>query len=299
MVSPISVLDEDSVMASRVLPLIVVSSFFACTFPAPPAERSEPADAGTADRSVDAGSSSDGRTDRDDAGADAGPPPPSCELRGQVLDGEASVVEGMSVFLCAGGRCYLTETDSAGAFDHRYPTSSSAVLELGGSSTGHISLNLPIAACSGGSRDLDVISVLAISDEGPIVHAAEGGTAQVHPELSLQLPPGMQFPDLDPAAYVRALRVDPALMHPLMAAQLDALLCYAIEPYASEAPGASIGFEISAGLEPGRVAAYYMDYHSGLLQLLFEADVQDGGVVSSPDQGLPALTWLCLRLVDS
>ena len=217
----------------------------------------------------------------------------ACIYSGRVTDPQGQPLEGLPVVICSEDSpfCGSDKTDAQGAWRVAGLQRTALGAKVLGALLGHSSVTIPLAACERPETDIGTILSYPLP-AGQVVTAAEGGSAQAHPDLRLDLPAGLEFPNFDEAIAIQAAAVDVTALHPNLAAQITPVAAYAIAPYDTKAP-AAVPIEARVPLSGGQVDVLVLDHLLGTFRLAFTAPVGADGLVTSPTgEGLPELTWV-------
>jgi hypothetical protein len=215
----------------------------------------------------------------------------SCTYSGRVVDPSGAPLVGLPVVICSEESpfCGSGKTQDDGTWKvsglDRIPLGAKVL----GALTGMSSVTIPLDTCSQPSTDIGTVTLAPLA-AGELVVAAEGGSIAAHPELRLDLPPGLSFPNYEAETEIRAARLDPSTIHPNILAKISPRAVFAIAPYDTEAPS-PVAFEASLPELSGAVAVYVLDHLTGHPHKICDSEVVDG-LVTCADAGLTELTWV-------
>ena len=221
------------------------------------------------------------------------PVPTSCAWRGRVLDEAGAPIEKVAIVICGEDVSKCVKATSKA--DGTWSVGGTARAELGakvlGGSSGHTSVSLPLAPCTTADTDLGDVT-LATPPQGQSYDGGGGDWLQVHPDLALQLPAGVETQMYETAFELQAAAVDLDTLHPLLAAQLSPLAVFALVPYDAETPE-PVPFRVHLPVASTEVTAWVLDYLTGQFVSLGPVAVDASGVAESVEGGgLPQLTWV-------
>jgi len=217
----------------------------------------------------------------------------TCTYTGRVTDPAGQPLTGLPVVICSETSpfCGSDKSDETGTWRVSGLERTALGAKVLGALAAHSSLTLPLAACTQPDTDLGTIVVYPLP-AGEVVAAAAGGPAQVHPDLHLDLPAGLEFPNYDESSAMQAAAVDVAALHPSLAAQITPVAAFAIAPYGTKAPG-PVPFQARLPLTGGEVDVYVLDHLLGTFLPQFSVSVGADGMAAAPaGQGLAELTWV-------
>jgi hypothetical protein len=284
------------------LALVVVVGALACSSPAEETESPDalveaadeadvtgPEGSALEVRDDEVGASGEAVGNDDDVAA-----PSKCAYTGRVLDEGGAPIEKAAVVVCGEDAllCVKANTKADGTFTVGGAARAQLGVKVLGARSGHTSLTLPQSPCDRPETDLGDI-VLSSPAAGQVIEAALGGGAQAHPDLWLDLPADLAFPNYEEAVAVQAALIDLDTLHPALAAQLEApIAAFAIVPYDTEV-ATPVPFEAQLPVASTTVGVYVLDYLTGHFLPFAEVPVEaDGRVHLSAENGLPQMTWV-------
>lgn len=215
----------------------------------------------------------------------------TCTFTGRVVDAAGTPVVGLPVVICSAESpfCGSGKTKDDGAWQvsglDRIPLGAKVL----GALSGLNSVTIPLEACAQPSTDIGTVTLAPLAT-GELVAAVDGGSVAAHPDLRLELPPGLSFPNYETETEVRAARLELSTIHPNILAKISPRAVFAIAPYDTETPS-PVGFEAKLPELSGAVSVYVLDHLTGHPYKVCDSEVSDG-VVTCPDAGLPELTWI-------
>lgn len=217
----------------------------------------------------------------------------SCTYLGRVVDETGAPIEKATVVICGEEAQYCVKGTSKA--DGTWKVGGAKRLEMGikvlGGISGHTSVTLPQEPCLTPETDLGDV-VLFTPATGEIVTAEAGGPVQAHPDLQLELPADLDFPNYEESTAVQAAQIDVSKMHGSLAAQITPLAAFAIVPYDTESP-LPVPFDVRLPVASITVGVYVLDYLTGHFLPLADVPVDDQGHARlATGGGLPQLTWV-------
>ena len=218
----------------------------------------------------------------------------TCTYTGRVVDTSGAPVVGLPVVICSAESpfCGSGKTKDDGTWQ----VSGLDRIPLGAKVLGALSdmnsVTIPLSACSQPSTDIGTVTLTLLA-AGELVAAVDGGSVAAHPDLRLDLPPGLSFPNYETETEVRAARLDLSTIHPYILAEITPRAVFAIAPYDTETPS-PVTFEASVPDLSGAVGVYVLDHLTGQPHKVCDSEVLDGKVTCA-DAGLPELTWIILE----
>lgn len=282
--------------------LVVLTGALACSNPAD--------DAGSTDTLAEAADEADvaapdgdgpevrvdeiGAPDEDEGSEGEVATPSKCAYSGRVLDEGGAPIEKAVVVVCGEDALLCVKANSKA--DGTFTVGGAARAQLGvkvlGGKSGHTSLTLPQSPCDRPETDLGDI-VLFTPAAGQVIEADLGGRVQAHPDLWLDLPADLSFPNYEEAVAVQAALIDLDKLHPALAVQLEApVVAFAIVPYDTEV-AAPVSFDAQLPVASTTVGVFVLDYLTGLFLPVAEVPVgADGRVHLSTEDGLTQMTWV-------
>jgi hypothetical protein len=214
-----------------------------------------------------------------------------CIYTGTVIDAAGAPVVGLPVVICSEESPFCGSGKTKD--DGRWQVSGLDRIPLGAKVLGALSdmnsVTIPLGACSQPSTDIGTVTLSALA-AGELVAAETGGSVAAHPDLQLELPAGLGFPNYETETAVRAAKIDPSAIHPYILAEITPRAVFAIAPYDTETPS-PVAFEAKLPELEGDVSVYVLDHLTGHPHKVCDTEVIDGSV-TCPDAGLPELTWV-------
>jgi|GEM_PF-3631539 len=217
----------------------------------------------------------------------------SCTYLGRVVDEAGAPIEKATIVICGEEAQFCVKGTSKA--DGTWKVGGAKRLAMGikvlGGVSGHTSVTLPQEPCATPETDLGDV-VLFTPASGEVVTAVTGGPAQAHPDLRLDLPADLDFPNYEESTAVQAAEVDVSKMHRSLTAQITPLAAFAIVPYDTESP-LPVPFDVKLPVASTTVGVYVLDYLTGIFLPLADVPVDAGGHARlATGGGLPQLTWV-------
>jgi len=228
-----------------------------------------------------------------------------CNYTGKIVDNNNSPVKGVILVLCEGQNCHFAQSEQSGAFKFEEIPPKDAVLKIVGSVVGFASMSIPVTACKAENETFDDIMLFPLGTPGKVtdadgnilseqgnVPADMGGTVQAHKDLTITLPPNIEFPNFETEAKVIATELPVDKLPEVLVSGFEFARVFTFEPYSTKLSAPS-SLEISFDSQKNKKAVLYaVNYDTGKFEKLFEGTINEQGVFSVAGKGPDELTMI-------